>query len=116
LSESGPLGREPTAAEDAAPLQLRGAAPHAVVDPVLEGVLATRILQRALRADLEGDLHARGASARTRVNTERWWWGSLWRSSSAPPAPWCRPTRRGRSGARRRARDKDPSPGTSRGS
>src|SRR5690606_1571002 len=37
---------------------LRGAAPHAVVDPVLEGVLATRILHRALRADLAGDLHA----------------------------------------------------------
>ena len=49
---------EPATAEDATAFALGGASPDAVVDPVGEGVLETRVLDRAVGADLAGLLDA----------------------------------------------------------
>jgi hypothetical protein len=45
---------EAAAAEDAAAFTLRGAAPDAVVDPVGEGVLEARLLDRTIGTDEAG--------------------------------------------------------------
>ena len=51
---AGLQARDPAPAQDPATLALGGAAPHAVVHPVLEGVLEARGLDRAVGADLLG--------------------------------------------------------------